>query len=280
MVPVGRLTLVRTFAKSDLVRIMSFVAIPALVGPMLGPIAGGLIVGYLHWRVIFFANLPIGLFGLVMVYLHLPDYREEHPVPLDWGGLFLFGSGVGLLSYVLEVFGEHDLGVPAMVGFLALSALLLSAYGLRARKTAFPLLRLNLFSVRTFRASVSGSFFTRLGIGGIPFLFPLLYQVGLGFTPVQSGLLLMPQALAAMSLKFTMPKILSLAGYRNVLVSNTIIIGLLIVLFATIGAHTPIWLIVAQAFAFGFFTSLQYTSMNRPIHFGYVGSKRDFVSFQ
>src|SRR6266446_5448531 len=119
-----------------------------------------------------------------------------------------------------------------------------------------------LFRIRTFRASVSGSFFTRLGIGGIPFLFPLLYQVGLGFTPIQSGLLMMPQAVAAMSLKMTMPGILRRFGYRRVLISNTMILGLLIVLFATIGAGTPVWLIVVQAFVFGFFTSLQYTSMN------------------
>ncbi len=262
MVPVGRLTLVRTFAKSELVRAMSFVAIPGLVGPMLGPIAGGLIVGYLHWRVIFFVNLPIGLIGLYMVYLHLPDYREEHTIPLDVAGLLLFGSGIGLLSYVLEVFGEHTLNGREILEMLAVSAVLLAGYGYRAETTKFPLLRLSLFRIRTFRASVSGSFFTRLGIGGIPFLFPLLYQVGLGFTPIQSGMLLMPQAIAAMSLKLTMPKILARFGYRAVLISNTVILGLLIMLFATIGVGTPVWLIALQAFCFGFFTSLQYTSMN------------------
>jgi EmrB/QacA subfamily drug resistance transporter len=266
MVPVGRLTLVRTFAKSELVRAMSFVAIPSLVAPMLGPIAGGLIVGYFHWRVIFFINLPIGLVGLYMVYLHLPDYREEHTHPLDVGGLLLFGSGVGLLSYVLEVFGEHTLSGREMLGMLAAAALLLAAYGFRAARTAFPLLRLNLFGIRTFRASVSGSFFTRLGIGGIPFLFPLLYQVGLGFTPIQSGLMLMPQAIAAMSLKPAMPAILARVGYRGVLISNTVILGLLIALFATIGAQTPVSLIVVQTFCFGFFTSLQYTSMNTLVY--------------
>src|SRR6202012_3657846 len=108
MVPVGRLTLVRTFPKSDLIRIMSFVSIPALVAPMLGPIAGGLIVGYFHWRVIFFLNIPIGIVGLILVYLHLPNYFEETH-PLDAVGLILFGSGIALLSYVLEVFGEHAL---------------------------------------------------------------------------------------------------------------------------------------------------------------------------
>jgi EmrB/QacA subfamily drug resistance transporter len=261
MVPVGRLTMVRTFPKSELIRAMSFVAIPGLIGPMLGPIAGGLIVGYFHWRVIFFINIPIGLFGLYLVLRHMPDYREITHA-LDTIGLILFGCGIALLSYVLEVFGEHRLSAGVMAGLLVLSVASLTAYGLRATRIEFPLLRLNLFRIRTFRASVSGSFFTRLGIGGIPFLFPLLYQVGLGFTPIQSGLLMAPQAAAAMSLKMTMPGILRHFGFRRVLISNTMIIGLLIVLFATIGAGTPAWLIVAQVFVYGFFTSLQYTSMN------------------
>ncbi|MGA2458281.1 MAG: DHA2 family efflux MFS transporter permease subunit [Terriglobales bacterium] len=265
MVPVGRLTLVRTFAKSELVRAMSFVAIPSLVGPMLGPIAGGLIVAYLHWRLIFFVNIPIGLAGLYLVYRHLPDYRE-HTDPLDVAGLILFGSGVGLLSYVLEVFGEHTLNAREILGLLAISILLLAGYGFHATKTAYPMLRLTLFRIRTFRAAVSGSFLTRLGIGGIPFLFPLLYQVGLGFTPVQSGLLMMPQAIAAMSLKVAMPRILARFGYRAVLVSNTLTIGLMILLFATIGQGTPVWLIVAEVFCYGFFTSLQYTSMNTLVY--------------
>ncbi len=266
MVPVGRLTLVRTFAKSELVRTMSFVAIPGLIGPMLGPVAGGLIVGYFHWRVIFFVNLPIGILGLVMVYLHLPDYRSEKIVPLDFAGLLLFGSGIGLLSYVLEVFGEHTLSILEIVALLLLSIVLLGVYGFRANRIEYPLLQLNLFRVRTFRASVVGSFITRIGAGGLPFLFPLLYQVGLGYSPVQSGLLLMPQALAAISLKLTIPKILARMGYKSVLISNTVLLGLMIVLFATIGVGTPAWLIVLQAFCYGFFTSLQYTSMNTLVY--------------
>ena len=227
MVPVGRLTVVRTFAKSELIRAMSFVAIPGLIGPMLGPIVGGLIVAYFHWSLIFFVNIPIGLAGLCMAYLHVPDYREPTE-PLDIAGLLLFGSGVALLSYVLEVFGEHTLNASEILVLLALSALLLAGYGFHATKTAYPMLNLVLFRIRTFRAAVSGSFLTRLGIGGIPFLFPLLYQVGLGFTPIQSGLL--------------------------------------ILLFATIGMGTPVWLIVTEVFCYGFFTSLQYTSMNTLVY--------------
>jgi MFS family permease len=251
MVPVGRLTLVRTFAESDLLRMMSFVSMPALVAPMLGPIAGGLIVSYLHWRVIFFLNIPIGLAGLILVYLHLPDYRAANSHPLDLVGLILFGSGIALLSYVLEIFGEHSLSTLGMSGLLVLSAALLAGYGLHARTLSFPLLELKLFGIRTFRAAVSGSFFTRLGIGGIPFLLPLLYQVGLGYTPIESGLLVMPQAIAAMSMKMFMPRLLSRFGYRGVLISNTVILGILLMVFATIGLRTPVWIILLQAFLYG-----------------------------
>ncbi len=193
--------------------------------------------------------------------------RAAHD-PLDVAGLILFGSGVALLSYVLEVFGEHTLSTGEILGLLALSLVLLAGYGFHATRTAYPMLDLVLFRIRTFRAAVQGSFITRLGIGGIPFLFPLLYQVGLGFTPIQSGLMMMPQAIAAMSLKMTMPKILARFGYRAVLISNTIVIGLLILLFATIGVTTPVWLVVMEVFCYGFFTSLQYTSMNTLVYRG------------
>ncbi len=266
MVPVGRLTLVRTFAKSELIRAMTFVVIPALIGPMLGPFLGGLIVGYFPWRVIFFVNIPIGLLGLYFVYRHLPDYRAESTPPLDFIGLVLFGSGIALLSYVLEVFGEHSLSAREILGLLAISILLLAAYGWHAVHYEFPLLRMTLMRIRTFRAAVGGGFVTRIGIGGIPFLFPLLYQVGLGLTPIQSGLLMMPQAAAAMTLKLVVTRILTRFGYRVILVSNTIILGLLIIGFATIGANTPVWLIVAQCFVYGFFASLQYSSMNTLVY--------------
>ena len=262
MIPVGRLTIVRTFARSELVRAMSFVAIPALIGPMLGPVVGGFIVGYFHWSIIFFVNIPIGLLGLYMVYTHLPDYKEERRLSLDIVGLILFGSGISLLSYVLEVFGRHNLSGGEILGLLCISLALVAGYGLHSLRLAQPLLRLGLFRIRTFRSSVAGGFITRIGIGGTPFLFPLLYQVGLGYTPIESGLLFMPQMLAAMSLKMTMPRILTRFGYRSVLLWNTVAIGVLMAVFATIDVGTPAWLIVLEAFVFGFCSSLQYTSMN------------------
>jgi EmrB/QacA subfamily drug resistance transporter len=262
MMPVGRITMVRTFPRADLVRAMSFVAVPGLIGPLIGPLAGGLIVGYLHWRMIFFVNIPVGLAGTYLVYRHMPDYRSTVRVPLDFVGLALFGSGIALLSYVLEIFGEHGLDLKSVIFLLAVSVLLLLAYVLYALREEFPLLKLALFRTRTFRAAVAGSFATRLGVGGMPFLLPLLYQIGLGYTPVQSGLLIVPQPLAAMSLKMMMPRILTRFGYRRVLLYNTVAIGAITILFMTVAPGVPAALIVAMGFALGFFSSMQYTSIN------------------
>jgi EmrB/QacA subfamily drug resistance transporter len=262
MLPVGRLTLVRTFAKSELIRAVSFVAIPGLVGPMLGPLVGGLIVGYFHWSVIFFVNIPIGIVGLTLVYRLLPNYRAAKNYPLDFVGLVLFSSGVALLSYVLEVFGENTLSGREEAGLIAISAALLAAYGLHSVRTPHPLLRLGLTRIRSFRVSITGNMLTRLGIGGLPFLLPLLYQVGLGFSPIQSGLMIMPQALAAITFKFTLPMILKRFGYRQVLIVNTVMLGVMLLLFSAIDVGTPAWLIAALAFGYGFFTSTQYTSLN------------------
>jgi EmrB/QacA subfamily drug resistance transporter len=261
MVPVGRLVLVRAFARTELVRAMSFVSIPALVGPMLGPLAGGILVG-IHWRLIFFVNIPIGILGLFFVHHFVPDYRAERVEPLDFIGLVLFGSGVALLSYVLEIFGEHTLGIGEIVGLLMIAVVLLSAYGRHATTAPHPLLRLGLFRTRTFRLAVAGSFITRLGAGGMPFLLPLLYQIGLGYTPIESGLLIVPQSVTAIVLKFSMPRILSKFGYRGVLLVNTLAMGGIMMAFAGINHATSVWLIVAESAVFGFCSSLQYTSMN------------------
>lgn len=266
MVPVGRLIMVRTFPRSALVRAMGFVAIPSLVGPMLGPLAGGLLVRFAHWRAIFFLNVPVGLVGLYLVHRRLPDHRVAKTHPLDVIGLILFGSGVGLLSYVLEVFGEHTLGVTEIVGMLALAATLLLGYTVHASRTPFPLLQLGLLRIRSLRIAVVGSFVTRIGIGGMPFLLPLLYQVGLGYSAVQSGLLILPQSVAAMSLRPVMPWLLRRFGYRRVLLANTLGLGALIARLGAVGPATPVLLIGAQAFLFGFFSSFQYTSMNTLVY--------------
>lgn len=262
MVPVGRLTLVRSFAKSELIRAMSFVAIPALIGPMLGPLVGGLIVGFFHWRIIFFVNIPIGILGLIWVKKYLPDYHGTKKEPLDFVGLILFGSGITLLSYVLEVFGEHTLSGLEIFGLFSISTLFLLTYAVHANSIKFPVLRIGVLKIRTLRATVLGNFFTRLGAGGMPFLLPLLYQVGLGYSPIQSGLLIMPQSLSAICTRYWVPRVITHFGFKNLLLGNTVIIGCLIMVFATIGPGTSVWMIIFQACVFGSFSSLQYTSMS------------------
>jgi len=262
MMPVGRLTIIRTFPKAELLRAMNFVIIPALIGPLLGPTIGGLIVHWLSWRIIFFINIPVGIAALLLIHLHMPDYHGDGQRPLDVIGLVLFGAGTALLSWLLEIFGEHNIGGgPAALLFVA-SLGLLAAYGWHASRTRYPLLRLALFRVRTFRVSVAGGFITRLGLGGLPFLLPLLYQVGLGYPAWESGLLMMPAAAAAMGMKLISISILRRFGFRNILIVNTLLMGGTISLFALVGAATPIFAIVILGLTQGFLNSLQFSSMN------------------
>lgn len=262
MMPVGQLTIIRTFPKSELLMAMNFVIIPALIGPLLGPTVGGLIVHWLSWRVIFFVNLPIGIAAQVLIHRHMPNYYGDAPRPLDVVGLILFGAGTALLSWLLEIFGEHLID-PSTAIFLTLTAFgLLATYGFYSRKTPYPLLRLSLFSIRTFRVSVVGGFITRIGIGGMPFLLPLLYQIGLGMPAWKSGMLMMPAAAAAMFMKVISANVLRRFGYKQVLTLNTIMIGVTIALFSRVTPETPVILIICLGLMQGFFNSLQFSSMN------------------
>ncbi len=262
MMPVGRLAIIRTFPKAELLSAMNFVIIPALIGPLLGPTVGGLIVHWMSWREIFFINVPVGLAAIWLAHRHMPDYHGDGPRPLDVMGLILFGTGVALLSWLLEVFGEHKLDVTSAAVLLLISISLLAAYAWHAGREEHPLLRLALFRIRTFRVSVLGGFVTRLGVGGLPFLLPLLYQLGLGLPAWQSGLLMMPSAAAAMGMKFISVRVLNRFGYRQVLVVNTVLIGVTIAMYSFVHVGTPVYAIVAISLCLGFFNSLQFSSMN------------------
>ena len=262
MMPVGRLTIIRTFPKSELLVAMNFVVIPALIGPLLGPTVGGLIVHWLPWRAIFFINVPVGLVAQYLIHRHMPDYYGDARRPLDLIGLILFGSGAALLSWLLEIFGEHALDPTSAILLSGLAAALLLGYGWHAQRSPYPLLRLALFRIRTFRVSVVGGFITRLGIGGMPFMLPLLYQIGLGLPAWQSGLLIMPSAAAAMTMKLISTRLLARFGFRRVLVVNTVFIGLTIAAFSRVVPGTPTAAIVGLSLLQGLFNSLQFSSMN------------------
>ena len=262
MMPVGRSAVVRTFPKSDLLRVMNFIIIPALIGPLLGPTVGGLIVHWLNWRVMFFVNVPVGLVGFWLGRRVMPDYRTADPPPLDIVGLVLFGSGVALLSWLLEVFGEHSVPAFQITLLLLLAVALLAAYGWHATQAPFPLLRLDVFKVRTFRISVLGGFVTRLGIGGLPFLLPLLYQLGLGLPAWVSGLLMMLAAASAMFMKVMSASLLRRFGYRQVLTANTVLVACCIACYSLVGPGTWLGVIVALGATMGLFNSLQFSSLN------------------
>jgi EmrB/QacA subfamily drug resistance transporter len=266
MTPVGRLALVRSFPRAEMITVLNYVVIPALIGPLLGPFVGGVIVHWVHWRAIFFINLPLGLLGLWLARRYMPDYREADTPPLDWRGFVLFGTGVLLLSYVLEVLGDHSLPVTIAFELFAIACVLLGAYGWHAMRVPAPLLALRLLRIRTFRVSVLGGFVTRLGVGGMPFLLPLLYQVGLGYLPWQAGLLTMPQAASAIGMKFVGKPLLERYGHRAVLRVNTVMMGACIATFALVGPGTPVYAIVGLSLLQGLASSTQFTSMNSLVY--------------
>lgn len=262
MVPVGRIALIRSYPRSQMLTMMNYVVIPALVAPLVGPFIGGTLVHLFPWRTIFFVNIPIGIAGWWLIRRFMPDFRDSESTPLDRLGMLLFGAGIALLSYVLEVFGEHSWPPAEIALMFATSLLLLFAYGLHARRTVHPLLYLPMFSIRTFRVPVIGGFITRLGVGGMPFLLPLLYQIGLGYSPLEAGLLTTPLAAAAIGMKIMSRRLLARFGHRQVLLWNTILLGANIMLYSLVDQDTPVAVIVTMSLMQGLFSSLQFTSMN------------------
>jgi EmrB/QacA subfamily drug resistance transporter len=260
MLPVGKLALVRAFDKSEFVNAMSMATIPGLIGPAFGPLLGGIFSTYLSWRMIFFVNIPFGIVGLFLARRHMPDYRGPPNVPLDLLGFFIFAAGIGCVSAAMDQLADANYRVALSMALIGLVALI--AYTLRSRRVTAPIVNLALLRISTFRIAFVGGFATRLGVGGIYFLLTLLFQVGLGYSAVVAGLLQIPQALAMILMRFFASGILKRQGYRRVLTINTALAGLLIMLFATITAATPLWLVCVQVFVYGFVMSLQYTALN------------------
>jgi EmrB/QacA subfamily drug resistance transporter len=260
MMPVGRLALVRAFDKTEFVNAMSVATIPGLIGPTIGPVLGGLFSTYLSWRMIFFVNIPFGIVGLLLARRHMPDYRGPAHVPLDLTGFVLFALGIGGLSWVLDQVSDANYLVALSAGLTA--ALMLLVYARRSFRVAAPIVDLSMLRIASFRIAVWGGFATRLGVGGMFFLLTLLFQIGFGYSAVMAGLLQLPQALAMILMRFFASAIIRRQGYRRVLMLNTAGAGILVMLFATITALTPAWIICVQVFVYGFVMSLQYTAMN------------------
>jgi len=262
MTPVGRLILVRSIDKQLLVNAMAMVTIPALIGPICGPPLGGFITTYASWHWIFLINVPIGLIGIILATRYLPDVRAERSDPFDWIGFVLSGIAIGGLAFGLSVMGLQSLPTGITAALVGVGAVSAAAYIAHARRTAAPILDLQLFKYPTFRVSIFGGFMFRLGLGALPFLLPLLLQIGFNLTPFQSGLITFTSALGSMFMKAAISMVLKRLGYRPVLVYNSLISGAFLAACAGFVPGVPFAAMIAVLLAGGFFRSLQFTSIN------------------
>jgi len=262
MVPVGRLIILRAVPKHQFVSAMAYLTVPALIGPVLGPPLGGFITTYFHWRWIFWINVPVGLLGIILATIYMPDIRSERSPRLDVVGFFLSGLGLGSAIFGITTLGRSFLPAWAAPVLIAFGAILLALYWFHQKRVPDPMLDLTLFRVRTFRSGVLGGSLFRIGLGATPFLLPLMFQVGFGLDPFQSGLLTFAGAAGAMAMKFTASRILRRFGFRTVLTVNAAICALTIFASGLFTPSTPHWLIVLVLLVGGFFRSLQFTSLH------------------
>lgn len=262
MMPVGRLILLKSFPKSELVQATNYVTIPSLIGPALGPVLGGVIVSYVSWRWIFIVNIPFGIIGAIFAFKVLSNYIEKKVNRLDFLGFILFGAGLAGFAFALESIGGNILGEHSIMGIVLVSFSILTIYFIRSYYIRFPFLDLIVFKIRTFRVTVLGSFLSRCSIGGMPFLLPLFFQLSLNKSPMYSGLLLLPYALAMLIMKFLVPRCLKLFGFKNLLVINTILLGLSVLIFTFVNTKISLYLLIVIIFIHGLLTSLQFSCMN------------------
>ncbi|MGV3525952.1 MAG: multidrug transporter subunit MdtD [Candidatus Sericytochromatia bacterium] len=263
MMPIGRLAVLRAFPGPRFLEAMSFVAVPGLLGPLLGPPLGGWLVEIASWHWIFLINLPIGLVGWVASWYLLHDGPETlSRQPFDGLGFGLLAVGMVSASLALNGWAEGEFGQPLWLGLALLGGSALGGYVGHARRARQPLFPLALLHTRSYRVGLAGNFFARLGSSGTPFLIPLMLQVGLGYSPGTAGLMMLPVAASAILAKRFATLWIRRWGYRQVLIGNTLLVGLLITSFALISPEQPQGLRLLQLGVFGLFNSLQFTAMN------------------
>ena len=262
MVPVGRLVLLRSIERTELVNALAFLTVPALLGPIMGPLLGGFITTYFHWRWIFWINVPIGAAGIILATLFVKDVKGEAASPLDVTGFLLCGLGLACLLFGLGGAGRGLMPWEAAILLAVLGALALTAYVLHALHAAFPLIDLKLLSFKTFRASVMGGSLFRIGIGSIPFLLPLMLQAGFGMSAFQSGSVTFIASVGAMAMKATAAPILRIFGFRRVLVYDAILSAAFLGAYGFFTPSTPVLLMMGVLLVGGFVRSLEFTSLN------------------
>jgi EmrB/QacA subfamily drug resistance transporter len=260
MVPVGRMVVIRTAPKSELVQALSFISMPALMGPMLGPPLGGLIVTYWDWRWIFFVNIPIGVLGIVLASLFIPDIREDAPA-LDGKGFLLLASGLGGLILGTAMLGRRIAPPEAAAAAIAVGVVTLPLYWRHAKTAARPLLDTRLLRLKTFEAGIAGALFFRFGVGASAFLLPLMLQLAFGLDALSSGLITFAGALGALAVKPLARGFLYRFGFRRLLVVNGLLASVVLLANALFTPTTPHFLITLVLLVGGFLRSLQFTSL-------------------
>jgi EmrB/QacA subfamily drug resistance transporter len=261
LLPVGRLAVLRSVPRRDFLAAMSFVTIPGMIGPLIGPTLGGWLVEAISWHWIFLINLPVGAVAALATLRFMPDARST-VARFDLGGYFMLSFSMVAISLALDGLTELGTQHAGMLVLLIFGLASFVAYWLHATRSPRPLFPLALFAVHSYRVGVLGNLFSRLGSGSMPFLIPLLLQVGLGHSPTEAGMMMIPVALAGMVSKRLIVPIVKTFGYRRVLLVNTLLVGAAMASFALIAPGQPAWLRIVQLAAFGMVNSLQFTAMN------------------
>ena len=262
MTPVGRLILIRTYPKAQMITAMAYASMPASIGPAIGPLLGGFLTTYASWRWIFYINLPIGILGVVLALRYIKDFTTPPPPEFDFRGFVMVGVGLGTLAVGIEYLGRNLISPPELTALFVVAAAVLSAYVWHASSRTDPVLDLKLFKVPTFRTSTVAGGLCRFAIGSVPFMLPLLLQVGFGLDPFQSGLLTFVTSLGQMLNKTMVTGMLRRFGFRNLLTANSLILGPMIAGLAAFSAQTPHWQLWVYLIVYGFVRSVQFTSVN------------------
>ncbi len=261
MMPVARLALLRAYPRSELLPVLNFVTMPGLVGPILGPVLGGVLVTWASWHWIFLINIPIGIAGLFYARKFMPNFATPRR-KFDMGGFFLFGLSLVLFSSGMELFGEKVVATWLAISIIFSGIVLFLLYIRHARRHPTPLISLSLFNTRTFSVGIAGNIASRLGTGCVPFLMPLMLQVGFGYPALIAGCMMAPTAVGSILAKSGVTQLLRRLGYRRTLVGVTIFIGVMIAQFSLQSAALPVWLLILPLFVLGMAMSIQFTSMN------------------
>ncbi|QBK04284.1 MFS transporter [Hylemonella gracilis] len=262
LLPVGRLAVLKTFPRERFLQAMSFVAIPGLIGPLIGPTLGGWIVEVSSWHWIFLINLPVGLLGGLATLRYMPVQRNTALARFDLTGYLLLAFGMVTISLALDGLSGLGLRQASVLVLMIFGLASLAAYWMHALRRPDPLFSPQLFGVASLRIGLLGNLFSRLGSACMPLMIPLLMQVTLGYSPLHAGLMMLPITLASMSMKRPGTWLLTRYGYRRVLVFNTLFVGLATASFALTTVEQPLWLRILQLMLFGAVNSMQFTAMN------------------